>query len=242
MKELKDIEEERDSLAERGIYFHYDEANIRKLKVMIIGKEKKDSECADLYSPYAGGFFVFDIDLPSDYPMEPPKLKFHPVQSFYRLHPNYYQCGKVCLSMINTWAGNDWTPCMTLISLSRVLEERLNERARCFEPSLENSSIKALKAYNTAVEYAVHKVCIIDILRNKKPPVAFEAFTDIIRKYFFDRYETEYKPRVEALIAKTGTASSSASFTAVSGYGGNIANINYHEVKSKLAEIFAAGL
>ena len=238
IRELAQIEKERENLSKSGIYFHYDEANIRKLQVMIIGKEKKDSECAELYSPYAGGFFVFDIDLPSEYPMDPPQIKFHPQQSLFRLHPNYYQCGKVCLSSINTWGGKDWAPSVSLIALSRVLEERLNERARCFEPALEKSTNAELIAYNTMVEYAVHKVCLVDIVRNKKPPVAFQAFTDVIRKHFFDHYESEYKPRVEALIAKPIPA---PTFNP-SSYGGYIHNINYVAIGTALAAAYAAGL
>lgn len=70
---------------------------------MIRGPEK---------TPYAGGLFMFDVKLPNSYPLQPPLCYYY---SFCedRLNPNLYEDGKVCLSLLGTWAGQGvelWSP------------------------------------------------------------------------------------------------------------------------------------
>jgi ubiquitin-conjugating enzyme E2 O len=55
-------------------------------------------------TPYSDGLFFFDIQLPSDYPEVPPRVYYHAHGD--RLNPNLYENGKVCLSLLGTWAGS----------------------------------------------------------------------------------------------------------------------------------------
>lgn len=62
-------------------------------------------------TPYHDGLFVFDAVFPASYPNEPPMVHYH--SSGFRLNPNLYECGKVCLSLLNTWTGGKdemWLP------------------------------------------------------------------------------------------------------------------------------------
>ncbi|KAL8109626.1 hypothetical protein AgCh_025657 [Apium graveolens] len=62
-------------------------------------------------TPYHDGLFVFDVHFPSNYPSVPPKVTYH--SSGLRINPNLYECGKVCLSLLNTWDGHGnekWLP------------------------------------------------------------------------------------------------------------------------------------
>ena len=73
------------------------------LSVMIKGPEK---------TPYEDGLFLFDVQLPKDYPQVPPTVHY---LSFCRdrLNPNLYECGKVCVSLLGTWTGRGsevWCP------------------------------------------------------------------------------------------------------------------------------------
>ena len=64
-----------------------------------------------LGTPYVGNIFVFDIALPPDYPSTPPSVSYHAYG--HRVNPNLYECGKVCLSLLGTWAGREeerWSP------------------------------------------------------------------------------------------------------------------------------------
>ena len=62
-------------------------------------------------TPYVGNIFVFDVALPPDYPATPPSVSYHAYG--HRVNPNLYECGKVCLSLLGTWAGREeerWSP------------------------------------------------------------------------------------------------------------------------------------
>lgn len=63
-------------------------------------------------TPYSHLLFVFDITLPSNYPVEPPAVHYHSRVS-EKLNPNLYEDGKVCLSLLGTWQGKGtqvWVP------------------------------------------------------------------------------------------------------------------------------------
>ena len=55
-------------------------------------------------TPYEDGLFFFDVQLPNDYPASPPNVFFISFCSD-RLNPNLYEDGKVCVSLLGTWAG-----------------------------------------------------------------------------------------------------------------------------------------
>lgn len=159
IKDYEMLRKNKDELENRGIYIWVNEADIYELSVLIVPREKKEG---DLISPYNFGFFMFKIAYGPEFPMSPPKVTFHPQQNYCRMHPNYYTTGKVCLSVINTWASNDWSPSTSTMSLINVLEERFNENGICFEPAYEMAAKDTKLQYNKAVEYAKYKVCFLD--------------------------------------------------------------------------------
>lgn len=62
-------------------------------------------------TPYANAPFEFDIFLPQDYPVSPPRVKFLTTGGGkVRFNPNLYEDGSVCLSLLGTWNGPGWKP------------------------------------------------------------------------------------------------------------------------------------
>jgi ubiquitin-protein ligase len=56
--------------------------------------------------PYYGGSYFFHILIPASYPSTSPKVQFMTTgEGTVRFNPNLYNCGKVCLSLLGTWAG-----------------------------------------------------------------------------------------------------------------------------------------
>jgi len=86
-----------------------DGSNLRHLKGKINGPE---STC------YEGGIFEIDIQIPKQYPFEPPKMKF----TTKIWHPNISsQTGAICLDILK----DQWSPALTiktaLLSLRALL-------------------------------------------------------------------------------------------------------------------------
>ena len=97
IKEIKNYE--KSNLVDSGIHCIFNDENIKNVKTLIIGP--KDT-------PYENGFYFFNIQFTDNYPFSPPKVKFHTLNKAVRFNPNYYNCGKVCLSMLGTWSGPGW--------------------------------------------------------------------------------------------------------------------------------------
>ncbi|CAN6483596.1 unnamed protein product [Victoria cruziana] len=142
-------------------------------------------------TPYHNGLFFFDICLPQDYPHYPPMVHYH---SFgYRVNPNLYACGRVCLSLLNTWPGSrvnheTWIPkrstiLQVLVSIQALV---LNEKPYFNEPGYEASAGKEdgerhARAYNENTFILCLK-SMLHLLR--KPPKHFESF---VAGYFRDK-------------------------------------------------------
>lgn len=78
-------------------------------------------------TPYEDGIFLFDLQLPQDYPKSPPKVHYLSFCSG-KLNPNLYENGFVCVSLLGTWSGkgsekwtNDSNLCQLIVSLQGMV-------------------------------------------------------------------------------------------------------------------------
>ncbi|GJZ25813.1 probable ubiquitin-conjugating enzyme E2 26 [Tanacetum coccineum] len=116
------------------IFVRVYESRMDLLRAVIIGAEG---------TPYHDGLFVFDVCFPSTYPHNPPHVKYH--SGGLRINPNLYNCGKVCLSLLNTWSGGKkemWIPgsstmLQVLVSIQGLI---LNTKPYFNEPGWASSS------------------------------------------------------------------------------------------------------
>ena len=184
IKDIDILNKNKEELNARSIFFHVDEQDIHNIYILIIGQHKQEDRYT---SPYVGGFFLFHMSMSDEYPLVPPKITFHPKQNFARIHPNYYKCGKVCLSVINSWGQEDWTPATSILSLINILEVRFNEKPLCFEPCYEMSNEASIQLYNRCVKFGVNTACIVSVL--KKTHKEFCIFDDVIASYFLKHKE-----------------------------------------------------
>ncbi|KAL8552992.1 hypothetical protein ACS0TY_001605 [Phlomoides rotata] len=104
-KWLKKVQKDWDILQNNlpeGIYVRVYEDRMDLLRSVIVGAYG---------TPYQDGLFFFDFHLPSEYPDIPPSAYYH--SGGWRINPNLYEEGKVCLSLLNTWTGRGneiWDP------------------------------------------------------------------------------------------------------------------------------------
>ena len=174
----RDIKILKDSnLEENGIYFVIDEKNVTDIKCMIIGPED---------TPYAYGYYFFNIKITSEYPFEPPKVKFI-TNSNVRFNPNLYTCGKVCVSILNTWSGPQWTSCLNLKSVLLSLQTLLNKNPLENEPGFEQSLNERHHNYISIIQHENLKISIIETLNQIKSE-PFKEFESIIINQFLKNY------------------------------------------------------
>ncbi|KAJ1417650.1 Ubiquitin-conjugating enzyme E2 [Sesbania bispinosa] len=134
-------------------------------------------------TPYHDGLFFFDICFPPEYPNEPPMVHYN--SGGLRLNPNLYESGKICLSLLNTWAGTGtevWNPgsstiLQVLLSLQALV---LNEKPY-FNEAGYDQQIGRAEGEKNSVSYnenafLVTTKSMLYLLR--KPPKHFEALVE----------------------------------------------------------------
>ncbi|KAG2599781.1 hypothetical protein PVAP13_5KG431300 [Panicum virgatum] len=85
-----------------AIYVRVYEDRMDLLRAVIVGPAG---------TPYHDGLFSFDVQFPYRYPSIPPQVSYR--SRGLQINPNLYESGKVCLSLLNTWAGTgceNWNP------------------------------------------------------------------------------------------------------------------------------------
>ena len=199
---LKDVKQIlKNPLTENGIYYIHDDSDMMKGYALIIGPSD---------TPYFGGNYFFELNYPSDYPHSPPKVKYWTNANNIRFNPNLYVCGKVCVSLLNTWRGEQWTSCQTISTVLLTLCTLLCNDPLLNEPGVRNDH-HDFKKYNTIIKYKNIDIAIIDILQKKQGVFLsqFDVFNEEIKSNFIKnanviRDYLEKKKEKEMVLLKTG--------------------------------------
>lgn len=171
MKDVKNIY--KNPLDDNGIFYKHDENNILKGYAMIIGPEK---------TPYENGFYFFKFDYGAEYPYKPPLVTFIKNPYNIRFHPNFYRNGKVCLSLLNTWKGEQWTSCQTISTILLTIISVMNDYPLTNEPGI-NKYHKDNELFNNIITYQNINFSIIDVI-NERIDSEFDIFKETVKKKF----------------------------------------------------------
>ena len=140
-----------------NIFYKHDEENITRGYAMIIGP-------AD--TPYENGYYLFEFTFPEQYPFLPPIVKYYTNDGTTRFNPNFYVCGKVCLSVLNTWKGEGWTSCQTIKSVLLALQCALNDKPLLNEPGITEQH-RDYNNYNNMLSYKNIEIAILGLVNEK---------------------------------------------------------------------------
>ena len=141
-------------------------------------------------TPYFGGYYFFELNYPRDYPHSPPKVTYLTNGNGIRFNPNLYVCGKVCVSLLNTWSGEQWTSCQTISTVLLTLCTLLCKDPLLNEPGVTQTHLD-LQNYNKIIEFSNINIAICDIIEKKHGiylPV-FDNFYPFIKEHFQKNYE-----------------------------------------------------
>ena len=163
-----------------NVFVDWNQENLYTPKVVIIGP--KDT-------PYENGFYCIEFKFTKKFPFEPPKATFLTTDGNVRMNPNLYANGKVCLSILGTWSGPQWTSCQNLSTIILSLLMVLNENPINNEPGYQKltKESSSSKRYNYIIKHANIRVGIIQMI--KTPPKGFKVFTQNMKEYFIKNYD-----------------------------------------------------
>ena len=176
---VSDIKQIRKNpLNENGIYYYHDETNMLLGYGLIIGP--KDTM-------YFGGYYLFKFEFPTDYPHSPPKVTYCTNGNQLRMHPNFYRNGKVCISILNTWRGEQWTSCQTLTSILLTLCSLFTINPLLNEPGVSLSH-PDMESYNKIIQYANINMAICDVIL--KTDYLYDTANDFFEEQILDLFNS----------------------------------------------------
>jgi len=215
---LRDVKQIiKNPLTDNGIYYVHDEEDMMKGYAMIIGPSD---------TPYFCGFYFFKFNFPYDYPYSPPKVEYMTNDGLTRFNPNLYKCGKVCVSILNTWSGDKWSACQTINSVLLTLCSLLNKEPLLNEPGRSKTDPDFFP-YQRSIEYSNINFAICELLdkNSKKIPTPFEVFYPFMKENFLKNYD-----KLLLFVEDKITIISEERV----GLYGMKTNINYESLKNKL--------
>ena len=168
----------RHPLTQDGIYYVHDDENILRGYALIIGPSG---------TPYSYGNYLFKLNYPPDYPQSPPLVTYHTNNGVIRFNPNLYRNGKVCLSMLNTWVGEQWSPCNTITSILLTICTVFNENPFLNEPQIQPTHPE-IDVYNKILAYGNYSVAMRDILCKDNYSKTFPRLIEIAKERFVENY------------------------------------------------------
>ena len=222
---LKDVKQIiKNPLTEQGIYYVHDDVDMLKGYAMIIGPSE---------TPYFGGFYFFEFTYPNNYPHSPPKVKYCVNSNNIRFNPNLYTSGKVCVSLLNTWKGDQWTSCQTISTVLLTLCTLL-----CNDPLLNEPGVSKthsdMKNYNEIIEFSNLNIAVCDLVTKKKE--IYLNFFDYFYPFIKENFNKNYDKFIEYTKNKCKLFEDNPKFILTTSYYSMTVEIDYTKILLKLHE------
>jgi ubiquitin-conjugating enzyme E2 Z len=182
---VADIKELQNPLySQTGIYYKVSDSNVLKGTACIFGPKG---------TPYEDCPMLFEIQVSTTYPFDPPTVRFLTYDGQTRFHPNMYVDGKVCLSILHTWQGPKWASTMRLSTILVTLQSLMDEAPLRHEPGYESGHEDVTANYSKYVE----AMCIKYTLDRLAC-----TFHTIGQPLLFEPFEDEWKERIPGILER----------------------------------------
>jgi len=224
MRLLKDVKHIlKNPLTENGIYYVHDDYDMMKGYALIVGPSD---------TPYFGGYYFFEIIYPYDYPHSPPKVKYCTNGNDIRFNPNLYKCGKVCVSLLNTWRGDQWTSCQSISTVLLTLCTLLCKDPLLNEPGVSNNH-NDMHSYNEIIQFANLDIAVCDIIIKRSG--VYMHFFDYFYSFIKENFNKNYDNLIMIAVNKYNNEFKECKNMKTGFYAMNV-NINYKKIIEKLKD------
>ena len=155
MRLLRDVREMM-TCEETGIYYKHSETDMLIGYALIMGPPD---------SLYHGGYYFYKLKFPPDYPHAPPVVEFLTNDGETRMHPNMYKTRKVCVSILNTWRGEQWSGCQTIKSVLLTIMSLLDDKPLLNEPGITEKN-PDYNTYHRIIQFKNYEFCMLFLLKS----------------------------------------------------------------------------
>lgn len=134
-------------------------------------------------SVYKHTFIRLNFKIPDNYPHSPPEVTFVNHDSV-RIHPNMYEDGKCCSTILNTWPSDNekWTSSMGIETILLAFMSFLDYHPYTHEPGGRDDP-----SYTIYVRYQSFKTCLIRYIQYE---------TSSLFLNFISRYLSKFKDEI----------------------------------------------
>lgn len=154
-------------LLDNDYLIHVDDTNVNTVHAIIKAPEE---------SVYRHKFLRLDIQIPDNYPHSPPAVTFVN-HDHVRIHPNMYEDGKCCATILNTWGDSKfekWTSSMGIETILLTFMSFLDNNPYTYEPGGHDDP-----TYTVYVLFQSWTTCLIRYLQRE----SIELFTSFMSNY-----------------------------------------------------------
>lgn len=233
MRLLKDIREVMTdpTLQECGIMYQHSETDMLTGYACIVGPSD---------SLYFGGYYYFLFKFPTNYPHSPPIVSYLTNTNNIRFHPNFYANKKVCVSIINTWRGEQWSGCQNIRSVLMTFQSLMDKEPLLHEPGIR-SGHSDFTSYHTVVEYYNYKFACLTLLTEFTTYIPVELnMVESFQKFMRSKFE-ENKRRIQEILVERVKTYPDKKIITIGLYGGITTAIQYSLILTQYGELLSAG-
>ena len=105
----------------------------------------------------------------------------------------------MCLSILNTWSGDQWSACQTLRSVLLTLQTTLNEKPLLNEPGVDEKLHNGtIMKYNKMIRFKTLEFTILHYLENNsKIPIQIPTIIEKMNEYYEENKKDILKNALE---------------------------------------------
>ena len=189
LRDIRDVMTDP-TLNECGIIYRHSETDILTGYACIVGPSD---------TLYFGGYYFFVFKFPTNYPHSPPVVSYLTNTNNIRFHPNFYANKKVCVSIVNTWRGEQWSGCQNIRSVLMTFQSLLDKEPLLHEPGIRKGHSDFIP-YHLIVEYYNYKFACLTLMKDLTTYIAIEPSLVGEFQEFMTRKFIENKTRIREIL------------------------------------------
>ena len=228
LRDIRDVMTDP-TLNECGIIYRHSETDILTGYACIVGPSD---------TLYFGGYYFFVFKFPTNYPHSPPVVSYLTNTNNIRFHPNFYANKKVCVSIVNTWRGEQWSGCQNIRSVLMTFQSLFDKEPLLHEPGIRKGHSDFIP-YHLIVEYYNYKFACLTLMKDLTTYIAIEPSLVGEFQDFMTRKFIENKTRIREILIERNQKYPEKKTVSIGLYGCISTTISYDTIMTDYDAVIA---